>query len=602
MSMQKRLRFLSAGNKKNKVIFTLAVIALIFILLLSVLHSGKTQLTTSADASTTGNAAGSASLPRTTPSGATSSGSHNAQLSTNSSANITVDFGSRQNYAHPIPSQFLGIGGIDMAIAIQNNGGKYVPQAGFHFTKLGDYDYMSEIFSTSASMTNSSQQNWTHLDNQLTLAMQYNLQPMVTLAYTPGWLQPQNQNPKQTNPCLTYNPPVTSANVKPMYLVNGQDSGPQTWGKLAALIVAHVDQKFPQAHALYEIWNQPDGNQFLCMPKGDTNADADRVTAYKAIYAAAAPLMRQQANKDGVQIKIGGPALVYALQNHLQMWLPALLNDPSIYPYVDFISYHRYLYGSTFNGGSGSLVANAQDPLLGVKAEYEQVAKAVRSGKQPNAASTPIYIDEYNMNPCIPNVCRNDPIYSPLDQGLFVVDHLNAVIDTNSPYGAAGAVPAGLAYYTWFTPLGNLCMFGVIDANMDCGKQGSTLQPYPQYYAYELLGGSNYLNITNGGHVANAASSNLSGVYVAGFFTQSRDSLVIVNTTSTSYTTLNILAQHPGKVTVSQANVYTVNVNLNNPAGSITTQQVNLVQGTNGYTMIVHLPAKTMIGISFAAQ
>jgi hypothetical protein len=182
--MQKRLRFLSAGNKKNKVIFTLAVIALIFILLLSILHSGKTQLTTSADASTTGNAAGSASLPRTTPSGATSSGSHNTQLSTNSSANITVDFGSRQNYAHPIPSQFLGIGGIDMAIAIQNNGGKYVPQAGFHFTKLGDYDYMSEIFPSSASMTNFSQQNWAHFDNQLTLAIQYNLQPMVTQAYT----------------------------------------------------------------------------------------------------------------------------------------------------------------------------------------------------------------------------------------------------------------------------------------------------------------------------------------------------------------------------------------------------------------------------------
>src|SRR5258708_35690954 len=99
-------------------------------------------------------------------------------------------------------------------------------------------------------------------------------------------------------------------------------------------------------------------------------------------------------------------------------------------------------------------------------------------------------------------------------------------------------------------------MFGVVDANMDCGKQGSTLQPYPQYYAYELLGGSNYLNITNGGHVANAASSNLSGVYGAGFYTQSRDSLGIVNTTSTGYTTLNILSQHPGKGTVSAAPVY----------------------------------------------
>src|SRR5258708_24778457 len=104
-------------------------------------------------------------------------------------------------------------------------------------------------------------------------------------------------------------------------------------------------------------------------------------------------------------------------------------------------------------------------------------------------------------------------------------------------------------------------MFGVIDANMDCGTQGSTLQPYPQYYAYELLGGSNYLNIVNGGHVANVASSNLSGVYVAGFYTQSRGSLVIVNTTSTSYTTLNILAQHPRKVNGSQSKVYTDNFN-----------------------------------------
>src|SRR5260370_1851667 len=136
-----------------------------------------------------------------------------------------------------------------MAIAIQNNGGKYVPQAGFHFTKLGDYDYMSEIFPTSASMTNSSQQNWAHFDNQLTLAVQYNLQPMVTLAYTPSWLQPQNQNPKQTNPCLTYSPPITPANVKPMYLVNGQDIGPHTCGQFAALILSPLTHQLPPPHA-----------------------------------------------------------------------------------------------------------------------------------------------------------------------------------------------------------------------------------------------------------------------------------------------------------------------------------------------------------------
>lgn len=32
-------------------------------------------------------------------------------------------------------------------------------------------------------------------------------------------------------------------------------------------------------------------------------------------------------------------------------------------------------------------------------------------------------------------------------------------------------VPAGLAYYTWYIPQGNLCMFGVVDAHMDCGPQ-----------------------------------------------------------------------------------------------------------------------------------
>src|SRR5712691_3049187 len=52
------------------------------------------------------------------------------------SQNVAVDFGSRQNQAHPIPSQFLGIGGIDMSIALNNNGGKYVPVAGFHFAKM----------------------------------------------------------------------------------------------------------------------------------------------------------------------------------------------------------------------------------------------------------------------------------------------------------------------------------------------------------------------------------------------------------------------------------------------------------------------------------
>ena len=137
---------------------------------------------------------------------------------------------------------------------------------------------------------------------------------------------------------------------------------------------------------------------------------------------------------------------------------------------------------------------------------------------------------------------------------------------------------------------------------MDCGTtKGGIFQPYPHYYAYQLLGGANYLNLTNSGYIANAASANPPGVYVTGFYTMTQDSFVLVNTTATDYPALNVLAQNPGKVSTTAANVYIIKVNLSQPANGITASQVNLVSRSNGYTMTVHLPADTMIGISFVA-
>src|SRR5438105_3003826 len=133
-------------------------------------------------------------------------------------------------------------------------------------------------------------------------------------------------------------------------------------------------------------------------------------------------------------------------------------------------------------------------------------------------------------------------------------------------------------------------MFGVIVTELDCSNQG-TIQPYPQYYAYELFGGANYLNMTNGGYVANAATASQAGLYVTGFYTRSLDNIVIVNATGTDYPALTVLAQNPGKVTSTQAHVYTVAFNRSNPSSSISTQQVNLVQGQNGYTATFHVPA-----------
>ena len=562
-SKQRSSRFLTSRSKLVS-IFCLLVLSLA--LPLAVLYGGKAELTKAA-----------------------------------TSADVTVDFGARQNKAHPIPSTFIGAGGVGLKLVTKTIGSA-LPQANFRFTKLGDYDYMGLIFPTASSVTHPLQQSWAHIDEELQIALNYHLQPMIELGYTPSWLEPQNQKPPRSNPCLGYDPPFVTHSAQPMYIVNGKDQGPQMWGRLAALVVAHVDAKFPQSHPLYEIWNQPDGSQFLCAPKGDPNPDQYRYNAYRAMYAAAAPQMKQQAQKDGVQIKIGGPALVYALQNHLTLWLPNLLKDPGIYPYVDFISYHRYMATPNFNSGSKSFVALAQDPLFGIASQYEQVAKIVRAGKQPNAANTPIYMDEYSLNTCVPNHCVNEPTTSPLMNALFFTDFLNSVNDTKSPYGAPQALPATVALYSWDIPLHYLCMFGVYDAKWDCGVQfDQKIQPYPVYYVYELLGGSNYLNIEDGGYVANGASANPAGVFVTGFYTKSLDSMVIVNTTGKDYPALHVLAQNAGSVSASHANVYKIAFNRSNPSQSITTQQVSLVHGSNGYTATVNLPAYTVMAVSFAA-
>jgi Glycosyl hydrolases family 39 len=521
------------------------------------------------------------------------------QAYSSGSTDVMVDFGSRQNKAYHIPSQFLGVGGIGLGTAV-NHDGSAVPQANFRLTKLGDTDYFSVIFPTAASLTNASQQDWTKFDTEMSYVVNYHLQPIITLAYTPSWLQPQNQKPPQPNRCLTNKPPALPSSIKPMYLFNGQDKGPQIWGQLAALMVAHVDRNFPQVHAMYEIWNEPDQAQFLCVPDGLSNPQAqqDRWAQYKAIFAAAAPQMKQQASKDGISIKIGGPALGYALEQQFRIWFPNLLNDPAIYPYLDFITYHRYLFGGSFAGSSDSLVTHAQDPALGVTAEYQQVAAAVRAGKQPHAATTPIYLDEYNMNSCVPNICRNDPTLAPLNNAMFLADVLNTVNDTGTLYRRASALPAGLAFYTWNIPSGNICMFGVIDAHMDCATKGGTIVPYPQYYTYELFGGSNYLNMTNGGYVANAVSSSHTGIFATGFYTSTSDCIVIVNTTSTSYTALNVLAKNPGHVTAKQAKVYTVQY-AQHPSSPISLQQVNFSQNSSGELAAVHVPARTTVAISF---
>src|SRR5258708_27245711 len=55
-----------------------------------------------------------------------------------------------------------------------------------------------------------------------------------------------------------------------------------------------------------------------------------------------------------------------------------------------------------------------EDPIAGVAALFENVSSIVHKGKQPNAQSTPIFIDEYNTTTSSIDCCRNDKTFAPL--------------------------------------------------------------------------------------------------------------------------------------------------------------------------------------------
>ena len=89
------------------------------------------------------------------------------------------------------------------------------------------------------------------------------------------------------------------------------------------------------------------------------NTQTGRLTAYVALYAAAAKAMHQQAAADGTTIAVGGPAIANPI-GVASLWLPGLLNNPGTAPYVNFVSYHLYLAGSnptemTWDGSGGTI-------------------------------------------------------------------------------------------------------------------------------------------------------------------------------------------------------------------------------------------------------
>lgn len=477
-------------------------------------------------------------------------------------SDVKVDFGNRST---SLPAISPGLFGAERMESLHDTADlDLVKAGGIRYARL--YAQIPSVFKTNSTP------DWQAIDFIVQKVSAGGVHLMLQMIQTPTWLQP---NP---NPCGAGNSDVVPTDLN-------------AWGALAAQYVKHMDQAFPGVVTDYEIWNEPNTVE-LCGP------NPSRVENYMNLYAAAAPQMRAQAAADAQAsglpaARVGGPGTSGIEAG----WISEMLSDPVISQNIDFISYHDYLFtihqtGAQWNTYNGveSVYQRTQDSGTGPRQAYVYASKLVAAGSQPQGKNLPIYNDEYNLNWAFEkNCCANDPTFSPLWNTMYAADMLNAVYD-----GAANT-PGHMVYFA-ATALPYFCLVGQIDANMDCAyPTGSVPQPYPQYFAYQLLGAANYLDLQDGGNMAKTISPGGfgNGLVLTAFFVKNLDAVVLINPNQNTLSNLTVNLNNTG-LTSAQGTLYQI-VN----GQSIQSSQINL-QNTTGtsYTTSVTIGPYSVQAIS----
>jgi hypothetical protein len=468
---------------------------------------------------------------------------------------VWVDFGSRAANPNPVPA---GLFGAQRLESMHNAADLGLVQAG-GVTQGRMYAQIPTVFQTTTP-------NWAPIDSTIKRVIANGgVDIMLQMYQMPSWLQASTY-------CGVYSSP----------------SDLNAWGSIGAQYVQHMDATFPGIVTDYEIWNEPN-IAALCVPSGDS-----QMTDYLNMYKAMATAMKAQAKADGSTIRVGGPASA-GLQ---PSWVTAMLNDPTISQNIDFMSYHNYLVGTpglsatwdTYNG-SPSIYQVTQD-INGPANNYDYAGTLVAAGKQPQGRNLPIYITEYNLDWLFAkNCCSNDFTYGPLWNALYVADLLDA------PFGYTGAPNSlsRLIYYAATAPP-YYCLVGEIDTNMDCSyPAGSTPQPYPQYFAYQLFGSRNYLGLQNGGYMAAAITPPRlnNGLVVTAFFDSGLDAIVLINPSQYTYTAMPVYIANSG-LSSPQGTLYQIV-----SGQSIQSSSVPLIPtGGTSYSTTVTLPPYSVQAIA----
>ncbi|WP_348263220.1 choice-of-anchor D domain-containing protein [Telmatobacter sp. DSM 110680] len=475
---------------------------------------------------------------------------------------VNVDFGSRSTTLPPISPDIFGTERMD---SLHNTADlDLVKAAGMQYARI--YAQIPFVFPTNSTA------NWPAIDSIVQRVSANGVHVMLQMVQTPPWLQPAS------NPCGAGNPAAMPTDVN-------------AWASLATQYVKHMDENFPGVVTDYEIWNEPN-TVALC------DAVASRQPDYMKLFAAAAPMMRAQAAADAQAsglpaARVGGPATAGVQSG----WVSAMLSDPVISQNIDFLSYHDYLFSNhqtaaqwdTYNGVD-SVYQRTQDSGAGPMHSYVFTERLIAAGQQPQGKNLPLYATEYNLNwSFLKNCCANDPTFSPVWNTMYAADMLNSV------YNGAPNTPGHMVYFA-ATAVPYFCLVGEIDANMDCAyPTGSVPQPYPQYFAYQLLGAANYLDLQDGGYMAKTVAPPTlgNGLVVTAFNTKSQDAIVIVNPNQNTLSNVTVNLNNTG-LSSAQGTLYQIVNGQSIQSSSVTLQN----QSGTSYTTTVTIGPYSVQAIS----
>src|SRR5215469_1770490 len=388
---------------------------------------------------------------------------------------IAVDFANRKGGAL-MPAMYFGAGGVGSTLSDAEGIRKITS-----IQLLGN-----RIFAPLDVFYKTGSANFTAFDGQLARGTQAGLSPIIVITGTPP-------------------------NLGSSYCAMPTDVN--QWAKYAAELSAHVESLYPGQK--YEIWNEPDSSVSLC--------SSDPLNNYLSIYAAAAPAVKKTLKPGGM---VGGPALASPAPNNAT-WIPAFLGDSRTAPYVDFYSWHLYITGQWDIDQRMDLpyLLKATQGANGLSYYYRDTERYVRAGKQPNAATTPIYITEYNSNWAYkPTCCQSSNAYGALWNAIAVTDWMNVVND------GAQRLPDRLVFFMASDSKNYFCLLGILNDQMNCQlpASGQTFQTYPQYAAYQLFTDPVYLGLETGATVLPTPALP-AGLIGATFYTANADDMVLIN-------------------------------------------------------------------------